>query len=211
MSVSILLHHELQRRVTAWSADAYRHALYPSVGELLRWAHAPDFHALSPNTLPPQSPNNFQLRPPQLHALETYWYLRLLLGSPHVRDLYTALFPDEQAWATALAIPAKAWQAVGQSRERFMHSLQTDEHFVRQHRLESISETMALPYPSYIFALAMGVGKTALIGSLIAGEFALAIAHPEGPFLHNALVFAPGRTIIESLRSEEHLFHWLFS
>lgn len=196
MSASILLHHELQRRVSAWRADAYRHALYPSVGELFRWAHAPDSQAM-----PPHAPSNFQLRPPQLRALETYWYLRLALGSPQVRDLYTALFPDEQAWATALAIPAKAWQAVGKNRERLLGALQMDEHFVQQHRLESIAETMALPYPSYIFALAMGVGKTVLIGSLIASEFALALAHPDGPFLHNALVFAPGRTIIESLRA----------
>ncbi len=191
MSASILLHHELQQRVSDWRDDAYRHVLYPAVGELLRWAHAPD----------PQAPDSFQLRPPQLRALETYWYLRIVLGSPHIRDLYTALFPDEQSWATALAIPAKAWQAVGKNRERLQHALQTDEHFVRQHRLESIGETMTLPYPSYIFALAMGVGKTVLIGSLIASEFALALAHPDGPFLHNALIFAPGRTIIESLRA----------
>jgi hypothetical protein len=60
---------------------------------------------------------------------------------------------------------------------------------------------MNLSYASYIFALAMGVGKTVLIGALLASEFALALAHPAGPFLRNALVFAPGRTIVESLRA----------
>jgi len=187
MSASILLHDKLLQQVVAWRATGYQHAHYPTVGELLRWATA--------------SEGAFQLRPPQLLALETYWYLRLILGAPHVRDLYSTLFPDEQAWATALALPAKAWQAVGADRARFMHALQTDEHFVKTYRLESVRETMVLPYPSYIFALAMGVGKTFVLGSLIASEFALALAHPDGLFLRNALVFAPGRVIVESLRA----------
>lgn len=55
-------------------------------------------------------------------------------------------------------------------------------------------------YPSYILALAMGAGKTVLIGAIFATEFALALEYPEGPFVHNALVFAPGKTILESLR-----------
>ncbi|MEW6448089.1 MAG: hypothetical protein AB1426_08380 [Bacillota bacterium] len=54
--------------------------------------------------------------------------------------------------------------------------------------------------PSYIFALAMGAGKTILIGAIIGTEFAMALENPEGPIVQNALVFAPGKTIIESLR-----------
>ncbi len=46
----------------------------------------------------------------------------------------------------------------------------------------------------------MGAGKTALIGAIIATEFGMAIEYPDGPFVQNALVFAPGLTIIESLR-----------
>jgi hypothetical protein len=57
-----------------------------------------------------------------------------------------------------------------------------------------------LAYPSYIQALAMGAGKTILIGAIIATEFAMALEYPDGPFVQNALVFAPGKTIIESLR-----------
>jgi type III restriction enzyme len=40
----------------------------------------------------------------------------------------------------------------------------------------------------------MGAGKTVLIGAIIASEFALALEyHPDGPgpFIQNALVFAP--------------------
>jgi len=49
----------------------------------------------------------------------------------------------------------------------------------------------------------MGAGKTILIGAIIATELAMALEyHPntEGPFIQNALVFAPGLTILESLR-----------
>ena len=57
-----------------------------------------------------------------------------------------------------------------------------------------------LDYPSYILALAMGAGKTILVGAIVATEFAMALEYPDGPFIQNALVFAPGKTIIESLR-----------
>ena len=46
----------------------------------------------------------------------------------------------------------------------------------------------------------MGAGKTILIGAIVATEFAMALEYPDGPFVQNALVFAPGKTIIESLR-----------
>jgi hypothetical protein len=186
MSTSLLLAQALETAVTTWRATAYHQADYSAIGEVLRWAQAPT--------------TAFQLRPPQLLALETYWYLRLVLASPRVGDLYMQLFPEEEEWAHALALPPAAWQAVRASREHFLTMLRENESFVRQHRLESVRESLTLAYPSYIFALAMGVGKTALIGALVASEFALALAHPSGPFLRNALVFAPGRTIIESLR-----------
>src|SRR5258708_12435008 len=51
----------------------------------------------------------------------------------------------------------------------------------------------------------MGGGKSMLIGAIIATEFAMALEYPkesyrESNFGENALVFAPGKTILESLR-----------
>ncbi len=51
----------------------------------------------------------------------------------------------------------------------------------------------------------MGSGKTVLIGAIVATEFAMAIEYPgaadeDHPFIENALVFAPGTTILEALR-----------
>ena len=64
----------------------------------------------------------------------------------------------------------------------------------------ALRETLTLPYSSYILALAMGAGKTILIGAIIATEFAMADEYPDGSFVQNALVFAPGKVILESLR-----------
>ncbi len=50
-------------------------------------------------------------------------------------------------------------------------------------------------YPNYIFALTMGTGKTILMATIVATEFAMAqeYAEPEAPFVQNALIFAPGK------------------
>ncbi len=46
----------------------------------------------------------------------------------------------------------------------------------------------------------MGAGKTMLISTIIATEFAMSFEYPEANFMKNALVFAPGTTILESLK-----------
>lgn len=84
--------------------------------------------------------------------------------------------------------------------ESVLEQVQTNNAFVRQHKLESLRETFSLDYPSYILALAMGAGKTILMGSIVATEFAMALEYPEGPFVQNALIFAPGKTILSALR-----------
>ena len=56
-------------------------------------------------------------------------------------------------------------------------------------------------YPNYIFALPMGTGKTILMATCIFYEFLLANKFPKDPkYCHNALVFAPDRTVLQSLK-----------
>lgn len=76
----------------------------------------------------------------------------------------------------------------------------SDNAFVRKYALESLRESLTLDYASYILALAMGAGKTILMGSIVATEFAMALEYPDGPFVQNALIFAPGKTILSALR-----------
>ena len=71
--------------------------------------------------------------------------------------------------------------------------------FVKENRLQTVRESLTLDYPSYILALAMGSGKTVLIGSIIATEFALALEYGDS-FVKNALIFAPGKTILGALK-----------
>lgn len=144
------------------------------------------------------------LRPPQLKALETYWYLRVVEDTPHILSLYQKEFPGTKDLLAALNIPVETFTEADFSLDRLWEKLQgdadADRAFVQKYDLEALRETLKLSYPSYILALAMGAGKTILIASIIATEFAMALEYPDGPFVKNALVFAPGKTIFGALR-----------
>ncbi len=72
------LYELLKIKVNEWRTRDYPHAEYSSIGEILEWAGNPEG-------------SGFRLRPPQQRALETYWYLRLIEGTPHIVDLYRRL------------------------------------------------------------------------------------------------------------------------
>jgi predicted nucleotidyltransferase len=184
------LYEALARHVDKWRADGYPAPDVPAIAEVFEWASDPDTGA-----------SRF-LRRPQLRALETYWYLRLVESTPHVFDFYQRLYPEPDDLLDALGLTAPDIRRVviGRPLDSLWERIRGDDGFVRDHRLESLRETLSLGYPSYILALAMGAGKTILIGAVFATEFAMALEYPEGPFVQNALVFAPGKTIIESLR-----------
>ena len=83
--------------------------------------------------------------------------------------------------------------------ETLVGRIQNDDDFVATHKLEGLRETFSLDYSSYILALTMGAGKTALIGAIVATEFAMHLEYPDQAFVGNALVFAPGKTIFSAL------------
>ncbi len=185
------LHRQIAARVEEWRSRGHPSEEYPAIAEIMEWA------------LDAESGNLRFLRRAQLQALETYWYLRLVEKTPHIFDLYLRAYPPEKKVKTlldTLGIPGPAFEAVNYDRDELWERIRTDDGFVRDFHLETLRETLTLAYPSYILALAMGAGKTILIGAIIATEFAMALEYPEGPFVQNALVFAPGKTIIESLR-----------
>jgi type III restriction enzyme len=183
------LYEVLARRVDGWRDRHYPSPEHDAIGEILEWAAAPETAG-------------FRLRPPQLRALETYWYLRLIEKTPHIGELYQRLFPsdDPNLLLAALGVSVDAFGKSGYKLSTLLVRIKSDDDFVREFRLEALRETLTLDYPSYILALAMGAGKTVLIGAIFASEFGMALEYPDGPFVQNALVFAPGKTIIESLR-----------
>lgn len=185
------LHELLAERVGEWRKVGYPSETYPSIAEILDFAILPKL----------QTPRF--LRWPQIRALETYWYLRLVENTPHIIDLYKDCFPNKSGLFDSLGFASKEMMRLvidAESPAALLEQIKTDDAMVRRYNLESLRETLALAYPSYIFALAMGAGKTILIAAIIATEFAMALEYPTGRFVKNALVFAPGKTILESLK-----------
>ncbi len=134
------------------------------------------------------------LRDPQFRALETYWYLRLKLGTPKFSDLYKALFPKPSDRFKALGV------TIGEDYPDFESVEDYLSHMSQQSGNSALAESMGLDYASYIMALTMGAGKTILIGTIIATEFAMSLEYGDAKFMRNALIFAPGTTIVESLK-----------
>ncbi len=178
----------LREKVTVWRSSVFECPAYPVIAEILEFQ-------VQQETGGPRF-----LRQAQVRALETYWYLRVVENTPHVLVLYRKLFPKKADLIKALGVPQPAFEACDFEVDDLLGRIRGDDDFVRDFQLESLRETLTLDYPSYILALAMGAGKTILIGAIIATEFAMALEYPNGPFVQNALVFAPGKTILESLR-----------
>lgn len=182
------LHEVLASEVQQWRENSFACPDFPAIKEIL------DYQRVS------ETGDSRYLRVPQLRALEVYWYLRLLRDTPRIPELYQQLYSSHAELISALGVSRDAFEKADYSIERLWNQVRNDDQFVRDFRLEALRETLTLDYPSYIFALAMGAGKTALIGAIIATEFAMAMEYPQANFAANALVFAPGKTILEALR-----------
>ncbi len=179
----------MAKQVDAWRVARYPCDAYPAIREILDFA-----------TLDEETGHLRFLRRAQFRALETYWYLRLVLETPAIPALYEKLFPNLKDRLRAMGVTPKLYEEADYDFAALIKRVRTDNAFVRQHHLESLRESLTLDYPSYILALAMGAGKTILMGTIVATEFAMAMEYPDGPFVENALIFAPGKTILSALR-----------
>ncbi len=188
------LFEKLRDDTLNWRNTGYPCPEYPLIGEILRYQCEGE---------PPEEISLKYLRHPQFQSLELYWYLRLVLKTPHIVKLYRHYYDtdDIRDFCEAFGIPISPQELILiRDVDAILNLVENTPEFVKQKRIDPVYEAVTLPYPSYIFALAMGTGKTVLIGTIIATEFAMALRYPEGDFMKNALVFAPGTTIIESLR-----------
>lgn len=146
----------------------------------------------------PSRPGSF-LRVPQFEALEIYVFLKEFLENKPVYQLFEDWF-----------------NAKGQFGERAMTSpdIQPDMFWeLPEKQYKNIFKQMKAAnngriYPNYIFALTMGTGKTILMATCIFYDFILANKFPRDKrFIHNALVFAPDKTVLQSLRELESFNH----
>jgi type III restriction enzyme len=140
------------------------------------------------------------LRRPQFEALEIYVFLKEFCSNRHVHQIF-------KEWAAAeglfegfsLSDASKA----GQGSMFGTHFLAGEEAY--QELFDRMSER-ARSYPNYIFALTMGLGKTILMATCIFYEFLLANKFGKDErFCKNALVFAPDKTVLQSLKEIQTL------
>ena len=132
------------------------------------------------------------LRQPQFEALEIYILLKEFLENTQVHQVF-------KDWAenTGKFEGRSVSDRAGQTQLDIMQETSKEQY-------ESLYRQMrsnARAYSNYIFALTMGTGKTILMATCIFYEFILANKFPKDErFCHNALVFAPDKTVLQSLR-----------
>jgi len=192
--LELFIPEKLKEKVVEWRESNYN-CDYPTISEIFDYSFIENDSGLK---------SLRYLRKAQIEALETYWYLRIIEDTPLIFELYNKLYdtPEERLKALGIELSTEMWREIalkGKGIDYIFDKIKTDDKFVKKNKLESVRETLSLDYPSYILALAMGAGKTVLIGSIICTEFAMALEHGED-FVKNALVFAPGKTILGALK-----------
>ena len=137
------------------------------------------------------NPNAF-LRKPQFEALEMYVFVKEFMDNKQVYEMFDDWRNRRNDFSDA------SYYSVDKSGEMSLFDditeKQTDTIFKQMKKYQE-------KYPNYIYTLTMGLGKTILMATCIFYEFLLAKKYPRDKrFCHNALVFAPDKTVLQSLR-----------
>jgi len=94
------LHQIISEKVRYWRENDYSGNGFQAIAEVLEY-----------QVYPESGGTRRFLRAPQLNALETYWYLRLVEKTPHIFDLYKGFFQKKAELIKALRIPQTAFEA----------------------------------------------------------------------------------------------------
>lgn len=129
------------------------------------------------------------LRQPQFEALEMYVFIKEYLGNRHVHQIFADWHTRQNGFEGRSTLGVEQTELFGElDAEQYESVFEYIRQFERA-------------YPNYIFALPMGTGKTILMATCIFYEFLLANKFPKDPkYCYNALVFAPDRTVLQSLK-----------
>ena len=138
-----------------------------------------------------ENPDAF-LRLPQFEALEMYVFIKEFMDNSQVYEMFDDWRNRRDKFSDASYYSVRKG---GQIRMFDNESeIVTDTLFKQMKKYKEA-------YPNYIYALTMGLGKTILMATCIFYEFLLANKYPKDKrFCHNALVFAPDKTVLQSLR-----------
>lgn len=131
------------------------------------------------------------LRKPQFEALEMYVFIKEFMNNAQVHQMF-------ENWSKKQEMFSDASYYTVTHGQMMIGEAQTDAQMQAVFkRMKKVSEN----YPNYIYALTMGLGKTILMATCIFYEFLLANKYPKDKrFCHNALVFAPDKTVLQSLK-----------
>jgi len=130
------------------------------------------------------------LHGPQIEALETYIFLKEVIGNKPSVEVFKQSFDNELELIRALGISDKEAFELAYDKKK-------DE------KIQAILDDKfgTSDYANQVYALTMGSGKTILMAVMMLYDFVLSYYHKEDErFAKNALVFAPDTTIIESLK-----------
>lgn len=145
---------------------------------------------------PEKNPKAF-LRQPQFEALETYIFLKEFLGNAKVEEVFQQWFEKQGRFADR---SEGGVVSAGAGQVGLFDKITQDQYKAVFAAMRKNSRV----YPNYIFALTMGTGKTILMATCIFYEFLLANKFPKDPrYCHNSLIFAPDKTVLQSLREIE--------
>ena len=135
------------------------------------------------------------LREPQFEALEMYVFVKEFMNNAHMYQMFDEWRKRENRFADASYYTIHKGSQEGS--QIALVDLGDEQNEIIFKQMKKYKEE----YPNYIYALTMGLGKTILMATCIFYEFLLAKKYPKDKrFCHNALVFAPDKTVLESLR-----------
>ncbi len=141
----------------------------------------------------PEENESAFLRRPQFEALSMYIFIKEFMQNAQVYEMFDDWRNRRGKFSEA------SYYGDGGQLGLFDASVsfQTEELFSRMKQYRE-------DYSNYIYALTMGLGKTILMATCIFYEFLLANQYPDDKlFCHNALIFAPDKTVLQSLREIE--------
>ena len=131
------------------------------------------------------------LRPPQFEALEMYVLIKEFFENKQIIEIFEQWVKKEGDFSD------RSYYA----NERLgLFDVQTEK---QTEILFKQLEQYRTDYPNYIYALTMGLGKSRLMATCIFYEFLLANKYPKDKiYCHNALIFAPDKTVLQTLAKE---------
>lgn len=138
-----------------------------------------------------ENPNAF-LRKPQFEALEMYVFIKEFMNNAHMYEIFDDWRKHQNRFSDA------SYYTITKGGQGSFYTMDLNE---QNEKIFKQMKKYKEDYPNYIYALTMGLGKTILMATCIFYEFLLAKKYPKDKrFCHNALVFAPDKTVLESLR-----------